>query len=210
MRRAAVSMRVQMSSARGTSSSPEEVSTARSGVPGWDSPGKKTSRTLPRKAGACGCEQGEEESRGGARSEFEDGTADQVGYKIFSCGKQDALFKWNPDFKAAKLFGVVDGRDPFEMENAETGMIAVGPERFQLHGTRSGLFIGKENFGKFFEAVGEIGEQFGGDFAFVSAGADDACDGNELRFGGIGHGQGALEVLSGENRNRARTMPCSG
>lgn len=66
MRRAAVSMRVQISSASGTSSSPAEVSTTRSGVPATPSPGICTSLTAPSKVGAVPIEQGEEETAEGS------------------------------------------------------------------------------------------------------------------------------------------------
>src|SRR4029077_2487137 len=66
IRRAAVSMREQISSARGTSSSPACVSTTRSGVPAIPSPVNCTSLTTPSKDGAVPSEHGEEETTEGS------------------------------------------------------------------------------------------------------------------------------------------------
>src|SRR5258705_214209 len=54
---------------------------------------------------------------------------------------------------------------------------------------REGFPIGEERLGEFLETVGKISEEFGGDFAFITARAKDAGDGDELGC------QGSLEVL---------------
>src|SRR6267154_3377822 len=65
MRRAFVSMFVQISTASGINISPSEVSTSRSGVPEIPSPGNCTSRTIPSKDGASERKHGEEAKTGG-------------------------------------------------------------------------------------------------------------------------------------------------
>src|SRR5438034_8677489 len=65
MRRACGSIFVQISSAKGISSSPCDVSTSRSGVPANPSPGNWTSRTVPSRAGASPSEHGEDARTGG-------------------------------------------------------------------------------------------------------------------------------------------------
>src|SRR2546423_13852816 len=65
MRRAFVSMFVQISTANGIKISPSEVSTSRSGVPETPSPGNCTSRTVPSKDGASERKHGEEAKTGG-------------------------------------------------------------------------------------------------------------------------------------------------
>ena len=65
MRRAFVSMLVQISTASGIKISPSEVSTSRSGVPEIPSPGNCTSRTIPSKDGASERKHGEEAKTGG-------------------------------------------------------------------------------------------------------------------------------------------------
>src|SRR5450755_79295 len=66
MRRAAGSIRVQISAANGISNSPFFVSTTRNGVPATFSPVICTSLTAPINAGASAKEHGDEETTGGS------------------------------------------------------------------------------------------------------------------------------------------------
>ena len=122
---------------------------------------------------------------------LEDGAPNEVCYKIFSRGKRDALLERDLDFEPAKFFRVVDGTDAFKVKDAEASVIAIGPKCFQRDRTRGRFAIGEKKLGKRFESFGEIGEKFGGDFAFVAAWAKDARDGDEFWLGGIGHSKKA-------------------
>src|SRR5439155_16612220 len=114
---------------------------------------------------------------------FEDRAPNEIGYEIFSRGKRDALFERDLDFEAPKFLRVVDGTDAFKVKDAEASVIAIGPKCFQRDRTRGRFAIGEKKLGKRFESFGEIGEKFGGDFAFVAAWAKDARDGDEFWLG---------------------------
>jgi len=106
---------------------------------------------------------------------------------MFSRGKRDALFERDLDFEAPKFLRVVDGTDAFKVKDAEASVIAIGPKCFQRDGTRGRFAIGEKELAERLEAIGKIGEKFGGYFAFVAAWAKDARDGDELGFSGLGH-----------------------
>jgi len=116
---------------------------------------------------------------GGCGGEFEDGAADEIGDEVAAGGQVGALFPRDADVEAAQFFRVVDGVDALEMEDAHAGMVAVDPEGTERDGTRRASVCGEEEFFLLREPIGKVGEEFGGDFAFVAAGAEDVGDSYE-------------------------------
>jgi hypothetical protein len=137
---------------------------------------------------------------------FEDRAADEVGDKVGAGGKFCALVPGNLDVEAAQLFGVVDGGDAGEVKHTLAGVIAVHPERLQGCFLRGGGICGEKNFRLLVKAVGKIGEEFGGDFAFVAAGAEDAGYGDEFLRGSVGGRSHSAAGLLFENFKGEATM----
>jgi hypothetical protein len=107
------------------------------------------------------------------------------------------------NMEATQLFGVIDGGDVREVKHALARVISVHPERLQDDFLPRGGVCGKKNLFLLVKAVGEIGEEFGGDFTFVATRAEDTGHGDKFlrgRIGGRTHGRAdlSLENFEGE------------
>ena len=138
--------------------------------------------------------------------EFEDGAADQIGDKIGAEGKFGAPLPGDLDVKAAQLFGVVDGGDAREMKHALAGVIAVQPERLQGCLLPGAGICGEKKLLLLLKAVGKIGEEFDGDFTFISARAQDAGYRDEFLRGRVDGKSHAEADLFFENFQGEATM----
>jgi len=159
MRRAAVSIFVQISTARGIRISPRDVSTSSSGVPEISSPGNCTSRTVPRGDGASASDHGGEENDRNEGRILEHGTADEVRHEILSRGQRHTLFERKQHLEPTVFFRFRDGIDAFKMKNRLPAMILAQPAGFQQEAVRLILAIGMscKNFPQSCQAFRKIG-----------------------------------------------------
>ena len=136
MRRAATSMRLQMSCASGISNSPWCVSTTRSGVPGHIFASVLDVGDDPEERG-CG---GHRTCRGriGRRivRRFKYRAADQLRNKVLSGWQRDSLFEGQKYVQAAEFLGFGDRCAALKVKYCPAWVISVDPERSHCNGPR--------------------------------------------------------------------------
>ena len=88
--------------------------------------------------------------------------------------QHDTLFERKKNVKPAQFFRVTDGGKSFKMENRLAAMILAKPAGFYCVLARFGIIVSQKHFAQLRKALGKIREEFGGDFALVASGAEDA------------------------------------
>src|SRR5262249_36978543 len=91
------------------------------------------------------------------------------------------------------------------MKHELSGMIAVQPERLQGCFLRAGI-CGEIDFLLVLETIGKIGEEFGGDFAFIAASPENAGYRDEFLRGSVGGRSHSAAGLLFEDFKRKATM----
>jgi hypothetical protein len=88
--------------------------------------------------------------------------------------QHDTLFERKKNVKPAQFFRVTDGGKSFEMKNRLASMILAEPAGFYCVVARLGITATDKYFAELRKTLGKIREEFGGDFALVASGAEDA------------------------------------
>ena len=88
-----------------------------------------------------------------------------------SRGQRDTLFEWKKHVKPAQFLRITNGGKSFEMKNRLATMILAEPAGFYGVPAPLGIATSEKYFAELRKALGEIREEFGGDFALVAAGA---------------------------------------
>ena len=88
-----------------------------------------------------------------------------------ACGERDALVDREENIETTEFFGVINRIYILEMEDGLAVMILAEPAIFNRDGTRLRrlFWIREKRLLELGEALGKIGEDFGGEFAFVAA-----------------------------------------
>ena len=173
-------MRVQISSASGTSSSPAEVSTTSSGVPAIPSPVNWMSLDCAHQCRSSCQRTWRGRKDGRFRKIFKHRTSDEIVHKILACGKRHPLFNWQEHVQSAKLLRLGDRIASFKMKNRLPFMILAkpaGPEcDWPWLRCPSAFTCAKKNLHQSCQPFGKVREEFSSHFTLIAAGPENPRD----------------------------------